>query len=133
PGREASKSHIGCDIDYAMAQMRSFVGSGFTTGAVRNPGGHMSWRGWSTADPAMSERHMSWIDWNALSKDAEGKPLTSTDEAVQNLKETAAEYGTPNVLLILNHDAEDKKVTARSVPAMVKYLKSKGYELGVIA
>ena len=87
----------------------------------------------STADPAMSERHMSWIDWNALSKDAEGKPLTSTDEAVQNLKETAAEYGTPNVLLILNHDAEDKKVTARSVPAMVKYLKSRGYELGVIA
>ena len=52
---------------------------------------------------------------------------------MQNLKETAAEYGTPNVLLILNHDAEDKKVTARSVPAMVKYLKSKGYELGVIA
>ena len=133
PGREASKSHIGCDIDYAMAQMRSFVGSGFTTGAVRNPGGHMSWRGWSTADPAMSERHMSWIDWNALSKDAEGKPLTSTDEAVQNLKETAAEYGTPNVLLILNHDAADKKVTAKSVPAMVKYLKSQGYELGVIA
>ena len=69
---------------------------------------------------------MSWIDWNALSKDAEGKPLTSTDEAVQNLKETAAEYGTPNVLLILNHDAEDKKVTARSVPAMVKYLSRAG-------
>lgn len=133
PGRWASASHIGCDIDYAVAQMRSVIGSGYTTGAIRNPGGHMSWNGWKKADPAMTERHMSWIDWNSLSKDAEGKPLTSVDEAVANIKSTAAEYGTPNVLVILNHDAPDKKITAKAVPAMVKYLKSQGYELGVIA
>ena len=56
------------------------------------------------------------------------KPCTSDPQPIN-----AAEYGTPNVLLILNHDAADKKVTAKSVPAMVKYLKSQGYELGVIA
>ena len=49
------------------------------------------------------------------------------------VKKTINESGDPNVVVILNHDTYGKQMTAEAMPSILKWLKSEGYEFGVIS
>lgn len=125
-------THVSCDDDWAVAQARDVLGAGYYASGFRYPGGHMSWHNLRPADAALGRRGASWIDWNAESGDAEANPPRTPSGMVAYLKKTMAEEGNPRVLVILNHDAADKRLTAESMPSLIRYLKAQGYSFGVM-
>ena len=65
---------------------------------------------------------IAYLDWSALTYDAAGSD--TTDEILCNLKETINGW---NNVVILMHDAADKKITADSLDDVIEYLQSEGY------
>ena len=65
---------------------------------------------------------IAYLDWSALTYDAAG--ADTTDEILCNLKETINGW---NNVVILMHDAADKKITADSLDNVIEYLQSEGY------
>ena len=133
PGHAASAKHISCDWDWATAQSRAILGSSYFSSAFRYPGGHMSWTKLSQADQALAKRGVAWIDWNAMSGDADVQRPKTVDGYLKMVKKTINESGDPNVVVILNHDTYGKQMTAEAMPSILKWLKSEGYEFGVIS
>ncbi len=70
----------------------------------------------------LQEKGYYFADWNALNGDAEGG-TRSADQLVARLKATA----TQKNIVVLMHDAADKKTTAEALPAIIEHLKSQGY------
>ncbi|MDO4412842.1 polysaccharide deacetylase family protein [Cutibacterium sp.] len=130
---ENKANHIGCDWDWAMAQSRAILGSNYFSSAFRYPGGHMSWTKLDQADDALAKRGAAWIDWNAMSGDADAERPTTVAGYLEMVKKTINESDNPNVVVILNHDTYGKQMTVDAMPSILKWLKSEGYEFGVIA
>ena len=70
----------------------------------------------------LNEYGIAYLDWNALTYDAEG--AKTKDDILKNLKETINGW---NNVVILMHDAADKKVTYETLEDVIKYLQEKGY------
>ncbi|MBP3362037.1 MAG: polysaccharide deacetylase [Clostridia bacterium] len=62
-------------------------------------------------------------DWNALTGDAEGSPKT-TEQMLERIKSSSK---NKNQLVVLMHDANNKKQTAEALPKIIEYLISEGY------
>ena len=71
----------------------------------------------------LDKNNIAHVDWNALTGDAEGK--NSVEELVSELQET---MGEKNSLVILMHDAGNKKTTYEALPTIISMLREKGYE-----
>ena len=71
----------------------------------------------------LDKNNIAHVDWNALTGDAEGK--TTLDELVAELQKT---MGEKNSLVILMHDAGNKKTTYEALPTVISMLREKGYE-----
>lgn len=63
-------------------------------------------------------------NWNCLSGDAEGNGKKSVEELQNRLYETAKGW---NSLVVLMHDADDKKTTADALPSIIEHYKNAGY------
>lgn len=70
----------------------------------------------------LNEYGIAYLDWSALTYDAEG--AKTKDDILKNLKETINGW---NNVVILMHDAADKKVTYETLEDVIKYLQEKGY------
>lgn len=64
------------------------------------------------------------IDWNALTGDAETNKL-SIEFELKRLQETSAGKSS---IVVLMHDAPNKKVTSEALPHVITYLREQGYE-----
>lgn len=62
-------------------------------------------------------------DWNALTGDAEGSTKT-TEQMLERIKSSSK---NKNQLVVLMHDANNKKQTAEALPKIIEYLISEGY------
>lgn len=71
----------------------------------------------------LDKNNIAHVDWNALTGDAEGK--NSVEELVSELQKT---MGEKNSLVILMHDAGNKKTTYEALPTVISMLREKGYE-----
>ncbi len=71
----------------------------------------------------LQENDYYFADWNALNGDAEGGNR-SADQLLARMRETA----TQKNIVVLMHDAAAKRTTADSLPAIIEYLQSQGYE-----
>lgn len=71
----------------------------------------------------LDKNNIAHVDWNALTGDAEGK--TSVNELIEELQKT---MGEKNSLVILMHDAGNKKTTYEALPTVISMLREKGYE-----
>ena len=71
----------------------------------------------------LDKNNIAHVDWNALTGDAEGK--NSVEELVSELQKT---MGKKNSLVILMHDAGNKKTTYEALPTVISMLREKGYE-----
>lgn len=68
-----------------------------------------------------------------MSGDADVQRPKTVDGYLKMVKKTINESGDPNVVVILNHDTYGKQMTAEAMPSILKWLKSEGYEFGVIS
>lgn len=71
----------------------------------------------------LKEYGIAYLDWSALTYDSEG--AKTKKEILSNLKETINGW---NNVVILMHDAADKKITYETLEDVIKYLKKEGYE-----
>lgn len=69
------------------------------------------------------------VDWNALSKDAEGKPKKAEELADLAIESSKGK----DVVILLMHDARGKEETAKALPKVIKYFKSKGYKFKTLS
>lgn len=70
----------------------------------------------------LKEDGIAFLDWSALTYDAIG--VNSKEKILENLKSTI--NGWDNVVVLM-HDAADKKITYESLEDIIKYLQKEGY------
>lgn len=70
----------------------------------------------------LNEYGIAYLDWNSLSYDAEG--ANTKEKILSNIKSTINGW---NNVVILMHDASDKKITYESLEDVIKYLQKSGY------
>ncbi|AZZ42220.1 polysaccharide deacetylase [Acidipropionibacterium jensenii] len=124
-------THVACDYDWALAQARAILGSGYAESGFRYPGGHMSWNHLGQADAELARRGVVPIDWNAMSGDADAQMPTTVPGYLAMVKKSIAEAGNPRVVVLLNHD--NKERTAEAMPSIIAWLKSQHYQFGIIS
>ncbi|MDR5587766.1 MULTISPECIES: polysaccharide deacetylase family protein [Clostridium] len=125
PNRIVSIENFMSDIEKNNETFRQVLGKDFVTKTIRFPGGLMSWKGQDTIKEKLKEGGYSYIEWNALSKDAEGK----TKVASELLEEVKKSVAGREKAVILMHDAAGKQETAKALPQVIDYLREQGYEL----
>lgn len=107
--------------------VRSAIGvEEYNSHLFRFPGGVPGGRYAQLKKEAVAEldkNNIAHVDWNALTGDAEGK--TSVNELIEELQKT---MGEKNSLVILMHDAGNKKTTYEALPTVISMLREKGYE-----
>lgn len=113
--------------------LKDILGQDFNARAIRMPGGYTSRVYYN--DPNLTElntelkqKDLYSIDWNAYIFDAEGKKKTAP-ELVEAFKQNV---GTQEKIVVLMHDTYGKKNTAKALPQIIDYLKTKGYEFKII-
>ena len=134
PNRIANVQHITKEYMDTLSAMKSIFGPNFNTRVFRYPGGHMSWKNMDVADAALSKYGVEWIDWNALCGD--GEPRRTRPTSAQGMYEftvkTTLQNKNQDVIVVLMHDAENKKFTAEALPKIIQYYKDQGYVFGVL-
>ena len=70
----------------------------------------------------LKEEGIAYLDWSALTYDAIG--VNSKEKILENLKTTINGW---NNVVVLMHDAADKKITYESLDDVIKYLQKEGY------
>jgi len=130
PGRVASAKAVSRDYDKTVKVLRGVLGKDFSTTCQRYPGGH-GWKGMKPADQALQKKGASWIDWNSENGDGTDTAARSGEGRAQQALATLS--SNPRVAVILMHDYRDNDATVESVAPLVKALKKKGYQFGVMS
>ena len=108
--------------------MKSVLGDNFQCNVVRFPGGHMSWNGMNASEQFFVDHNMKYIDWNSLTGDAEIKNATK-DQLMERFHDT---YKNQDRLVVLMHDTYGKESTVEALPEIIDFLRSEGYEFGIL-
>lgn len=124
PNRTVNVDNFVADIEKTNESLRKVLGNDFSTRAIRVPGGQMSWNGIKPLDDILGSKDYHEIDWNALSKDSEGKPKKAPELASDLIQTVKGREKA----VILMHDTYGKEETAKALPEIIKYLKEQGYE-----
>ncbi|QGU96759.1 polysaccharide deacetylase family protein [Clostridium bovifaecis] len=90
---------------------------------IRFPGGSFGSKRAAYRE-AVKKAGYTYIDWNALNGDAERLNVPAST-LIERVKESTK---NKRHVVILMHDAATKKTTADSLPQVIEYLKSQGYE-----
>lgn len=101
--------------------------SEYTSLLFRFPGGSTGGKYKGIKEEAkcrLKENSIAYVDWNALTGDAEGGKK-SVEQLVSRFYET---IGNKNSIVILMHDAGDKKTTYEALPQIIQTLRDNGYE-----
>lgn len=73
----------------------------------------------------LKENNIAYIDWNALTRDSEGK--FTKEELLNNLKSTVKNKKS---VVVLCHDASGKILTYEVLKDIINYLREEGYTFG---
>lgn len=71
----------------------------------------------------LKQNNIKYVDWNSLTSDAAGAKTTE-----QFLSEIDKTVGKKNSIVLLMHDAGNKKATAEALPQIISYFKERGFE-----
>ena len=82
------------------------------------------------ADKALEKKGSYWIDWNSENGDGTDSASSTGEGRAKQALSTLTD--SPNVAVILMHDFQDNDATAEGIAPLVKELKKRGYEFGVI-
>lgn len=123
PNRALNLKNFINDFKKTDRLLKSIIGENFSTRVIRCPGGFMSWKNMDELSEYMKKHDMYSIDWNALSKDAEGKKKNA-NELLECVKETGK---GKNMVVLLMHDTYGKEETVKALPKIIEYYKKNGY------
>lgn len=137
PKRVPNPATIKEEAEKTMLRLKELLGDKFNTRVWRYPGGHMSWKGLENAgngDETLKSLGLEWIDWNSLSGDAEPLKVrpTSKEEMLKYVKTSLSYWKQQNVAVVLMHDSQGKNLTLETLPSIIDYFKSNGYEFGIL-
>ncbi|NLT29716.1 MAG: polysaccharide deacetylase, partial [Propionibacterium sp.] len=132
PGRSGNADAIVADHAWVLDRTRDVLGEDFFAHCYRYPGGHLSWQNLAPADRALAAQQVHWLDWNANSYDASTRMPGTEEEFVAAVIDDWVEEGSPNVMVVLMHDAAPKKLTAAALPALIRELRSKGFSFATL-
>ena len=132
PNGVMNVNNIISDLEKSENSMREVLGKDFSTRVIRLPGGYWSWEGRTAMKESMEQNGYYNVDWNALNKDAEGKPKNA-DELLQSTKDTIEALGPDaDSVVLLMHDTYGKEETVKALPQIIEYLQDKGFEFRTI-
>lgn len=137
PKRVPNTAVIKEEAEKTILRLKELLGDKFNTGVWRYPGGHMSWKGLDSAgngDETLKSLGLEWIDWNSLSGDAEPQKVrpTNKEEMLKYVKTSLSYWKQQNVVVVLMHDSQGKNLTVETLPSIIDYFKSNGYEFGIL-
>ncbi|BBF42337.1 peptidoglycan N-acetylglucosamine deacetylase [Lachnospiraceae bacterium KM106-2] len=124
PNRTVNVNHFFTDVEKTDKLLKEIIGENFSTRVIRCPGGMMSWKGTKELDDNFIKNNRVSIDWNALSKDAEGKKKNAA-QLIENVKETSKDK---KMVVLLMHDTYGKEETVKALPSIIRYFKEQGYQ-----
>lgn len=75
------------------------------------------------AKSLLEENDIAYINWNALTRDAEGKP--TAESLIEDLQATV---GDKKRVVVLMHDTGSKQLTADTLPEVIEILRNEGFE-----
>ncbi len=110
------------DIEKSNKTLKGILGEDFQTGLLRLPGGSFG-KSKNKYVNIAEEKGYRTYDWNALNGDAE-VPKKNKNQLVQRLKDTAR--GRKKIVILM-HDTDAKKNTAKALPEIIDYLIGEGY------
>ncbi len=105
--------------------IRNALGTDYSSNLFRFPGGSHGGpyeKIKKEARKKLTDNGIAFMDWSALTYDAEG--AKTPEDIVKNLKNTINGW---NNVVILMHDAADKKITYESLDDVIEYLQKEGY------
>lgn len=117
------------ELDHTNNLLKKIIGQYYSTRIIRMPGGHMTRVHQNSAnldkfDEKLQQNALVSIDWNC--SDLDTTPgLHTADQLVQN---TISYVGNKQNVVLLMHDTYGKEETAKALPRIIEYLKSRGYE-----
>lgn len=115
------------EIRMTEAVFKQTLGKEFHTRLFRFPGGSFEGYKKQYKDILKKNGYVS-IDWNVVTGDAETTGLPP-QKLLDRLKATSK---GKLQLVVLMHDSSDKQTTVDALPGIIEYLKSQGYEFGVL-
>ena len=92
----------------------------------RFPGGYAGGKYASIKQQALQlleQNEIMHVDWNALTSDSAG--FTTTEQFLAELDRTVKNHQS---VVVLMHDAGNKKTTAEALPQIISYFRDRGYE-----
>lgn len=114
------------DVKRCDNAIKEVLGQDFKTNLVRFPGGSFKHKSYETALLNSGFKH---IDWNVENGDARRLNVPK-EELINNVKEEIVGH---NKVVILMHDSATKETTVQALPEIIEYLKSQGFEFGIIS
>lgn len=115
------------EYNNSISSIRNAIGEQtYNPHLFRFPGGY--WGGkYATikqeANEILEQNEILHIDWNALTSDAAG--ASTTEEFIAELEKTVPKH---NNIVVLMHDAGNKKATAEALPTIIQYFRDYGFE-----
>jgi peptidoglycan/xylan/chitin deacetylase (PgdA/CDA1 family) len=132
-----SQDFFKADLELSVNTLKKYLGEDFSTRVYRFPGGS-SGKDKEIYRQLLKDAGYHSLDWNALNGDAETikkngeKTTRNAEELVARLKESIIQTGNPEDIVVLMHDASSKQATADSLPEVIEYLKSQGFNFKTI-
>lgn len=123
----SSPSSVIDEYNKSLTAIRNAIGiQEYNPHLFRYPGGY--WGGKyanikKEAEQLLNENNIVHVDWNALTSDSAGK--STTEEFLEELEKTVPKY---NSVVVLMHDAGNKKTTAEALPQIISYFRERGFE-----
>ncbi len=123
----AKKENVLDEYNKTEQTIREAIGvENYSSGLFRFPGGSSGGKYADIKNDAkklLEENNVAYLDWNALTSDAVAG--TSKDELLESLKDTVK--GKDSVVILM-HDAGNKKDTLDTLPQVIEYLRQEGYQ-----
>ena len=135
PGGYVDVQQVVKEVKDTQDTLQELLGKEFKTLVWRYPGGHMSWKGVEEVDTILEKSGYEWMDWNAMIGDAEvpsARPKYPSD-AMDYHANTLTIAPNDHVRVVLMHDAADKEITVQTLPYIIEYYQSQGFEFGVLS
>ena len=106
------------DVNKCDTVLKSILGSSYNNKILRFPGGSFGVKN-APFRTEIKKAGYHYIDWNDLTGDAEGHNI-KVNTLLNNIKKYTK--GKEHVVILM-HDASDKKTTVQALPQVIEYLK----------
>jgi len=123
----ASPQSVLDEYNKTLSSIRNAIGTQeYNPHLFRFPGGYTGGKYAEIKEQAaqlLEQNGILHIDWNALTADSAG--AETVEEFIAELEKTVPKY---NSVIVLMHDAGDKRATADALPSIIQYFRERGYK-----